>query len=54
MEGDVASLVVPETFIISIHALRMEGDFWSAYQSACFDISIHALRMEGDESIREY
>ena len=45
MEGDL----VPQTWVISIHALREErdaGPFWG--RSAGLPISIHALREERD------
>ena len=48
MEGDLLFAGSEQSFLISIHSLRMEGD--SPCQSAIFasSISIHSLRMEGD------
>ncbi len=53
MEGDLLFAGSEQSFLISIHSLRMEGD--SPCQSAIFasSISIHSLRMEGDATAAE-
>ena len=44
---------MPDTKIISIHALREEGDEVDGLCLACcYVISIHALREEGDRRTR--